>query len=119
MAFSQESISQTYLFNWAKGMQHIHPELEYMFHIPNGGKRDVKTAKRLKAEGTKSGVPDIFLPVARRGFHGLFIEMKSPKGSTSDNQNEWLEMLSIFGFKTANCRSHYDAIVINMDYLKD
>src|SRR5262245_64718583 len=48
------------------------------FAIPNGGARDVITAGRLKAEGVRAGVPDVCLPVARAGYHGLFLEVKRP-----------------------------------------
>ena len=48
------------------------------FHIPNGGKRNALEAKRLKAQGVKPGVPDICIPMARGGYHGLYIELKRP-----------------------------------------
>lgn len=43
--------------------------------IPNGGRRDMATAKRLKAEGVVAGVPDLFVPEWL-----LWIEMKRAKG---------------------------------------
>lgn len=98
MGFSKESIEQTYLFNWSKGMEHFYPELFFMHHIPNGGKRDKVTAKkRLKAEGVKPGVPDVFLPVARKGFHGLYIEMKWGENVPSDEQYKWIYGLLDYG----------------------
>lgn len=75
-----ETEEQQALFDWAKLNQQSIPELSLMFAIPNGGKRYRKTACTLKAEGVKPGVSDIFLPVARCGFHGMFIEMKRKKG---------------------------------------
>jgi len=33
--------------------------------------------ERFKREGVLAGVSDIFVPVARGEFHGLYIEMKS------------------------------------------
>lgn len=56
------------------------PELGLLFAIPNGGKRDATVARKLRAEGVLPGVSDLFLPVARHGFYGLFIEMKRPAG---------------------------------------
>ena len=70
-----------------------HPELRLIFAIPNGGQRNPATAGRLKAEGVKAGVPDTFLPVARLGFYGLFIEFKKVGGKTSSAQNEMIFQL--------------------------
>ena len=52
--------------------------LSDMFAIPNGGERHAAVAANLKAEGVKSGVSDIFLPVPVGIRHGLFIELKKP-----------------------------------------
>lgn len=52
------------------------PRWGLCFAIPNGGHRNKATAGKLKAEGVKAGVPDLFLPVARHGYHGLFVELK-------------------------------------------
>ena len=70
------------------------PDLELLHAIPNGGKRDKVTAAKLKAEGVKAGIPDIFLPVPKavllnpqpayrlepetRYYCGLYIELKRP-----------------------------------------
>jgi hypothetical protein len=53
-----------------------------MFAIFNnaGGDGDAKTSAirgmRAKQTGTQAGVADLFLPLARQGMHGLFIELK-------------------------------------------
>lgn len=87
-----------------------YPELALMFHIPNEGKRSWMTGGRMKAEGLKSGVPDIFLPVPRGEFHGLFVEMKRTKGGTvSDCQKLWLHDLQKQGYCAAVCRGWYEA----------
>lgn len=39
-----ESGHQEALFEWAAYHMDCMPELEYMHHIPNGGKRDKRTA---------------------------------------------------------------------------
>ena len=76
------------------------PALEWLHAIPNGGSRGDSAKSRqirggaLKAEGVRSGVPDIFLPWPNAGFHGLYIEMKKPtqkpkrkgKGGMSEEQ---------------------------------
>lgn len=71
-----------------------------IFSIPNGGHRHIAVAKRMKAEGVKSGVPDLFLPVQCKGFGGLFLEMKKQKyGRITDNQKDWFEKLRKQGYK--------------------
>lgn len=57
------------------------PDTKKIFAIPNGGNRSAATGAMLKREGVRSGVPDLMLPVARNGFHGLFIEMKNSRKS--------------------------------------
>ena len=98
-----ENQEQQALFEWAETMANRHPELNLMFHIPNGGKRHIKTAVQLKAEGVKSGVPDICLPVSKGSYHGLFIEMKRKGGKTSGNQDKWLALLSEQGYRACVC----------------
>ena len=51
-----------------------------LFAIPNGGARHIKTARELKAEGVRKGVPDLFLAYPHNGYSGLFIEMKKRYG---------------------------------------
>ena len=57
-----ESGHQEALFSWAAYRTGLMPELQYMYHVPNGGKRDKATAAVLKRQGVKAGVPDIMLP---------------------------------------------------------
>lgn len=92
------------LFEWAAWMEKRMPELYLMHAIPNGGKRDIRTAAMLKAEGVKPGVPDIFLPIARGGKHGLYIELKRRKGGTvSREQEAWIRALSAQDYCCAVC----------------
>ena len=72
-----ESGHQEALFSWAAYQTQRMPELEYLHHVPNGGKRDKATAIALKRQGVKAGVPDIHLPVAKGSYHGLYIELKA------------------------------------------
>jgi hypothetical protein len=84
-----EHAHQTALFCWVNRNLEKYPELKWLHAIPNGGERNAAVAARLKAEGVKSGVSDISLPCARKGFHGLYIEMKKPGGRESANQKEF------------------------------
>lgn len=100
-----ESGHQEALFNWAAYNMQRMPELEYLHHVPNGGKRDKATAIALKRQGVKAGVPDIHLPVPRGGHHGLYIELKAGKNTTTAKQREWLKFLRQQGYYTAVCYS--------------
>lgn len=98
-----ESGHQEALFSWAAYRTGLMPELQYMYHVPNGGKRDKATAAVLKRQGVKAGVPDIMLPAARAGYHGLYIELKAGENTTTKKQKEWLEYLRQQGYYTAVC----------------
>ena len=112
-----ESEEQRLLFEWAALMEGRHPDLKLLYAVPNGGKRHIKTAIALKAEGVKPGVPDLCLPVARQGYHGLYIEMKSAKGRTSETQDWWLKELNEQLFLARVCRSFEEARDLILDYL--
>lgn len=86
---------------------------------PNGGMRDLKVAKKLKAEGVRAGYPDLHLPVARKGYHSLYIELKkSGGGKLSRNQQDWLSFLSGEGHQAVCCIGWDDARAVIIDYLR-
>ena len=93
-------------------------ELSLLFHIPNGGARSKATAGKLKAEGVKTGVPDMFLPVARGGYHGLFIELKVKPNKTTENQDIWIAELKKQGYAVEVCYGWREASVVLENYLK-
>ncbi len=109
-----EDDNQEAFFKWADYV----PELRWMHAIPNGGKRNPREAARLKRQGTKSGVWDIFLPMARHGYHGLYIEMKAGKNKLTDNQKEFGKFVSGEGYCCVVCWSWINAKKEVMKYLK-
>ena len=64
-------------------------ELVWLHAIPNGGARgdsarsNAIRGSQLRAEGVKKGVADIFLPTPRKGYCGLYIELKRADHSLS------------------------------------
>lgn len=113
-----EDNEQIFLFQWATLQSCKYPELELLFHIPNGGKRNAREAARFKRMGVKPGVPDLFLPVPRGEYHGLWIEMKSSKGKTSKNQKDMLEKLNKQGYKAVVCFGWEEAAETIKRYLE-
>lgn len=98
-----EHAQQVAVFAWAALQFGKWPELRMMFAIPNGGERNKIVAANLKAEGVRPHVPDIFLPVPRGAWHGLFIEMKKVKGRVDPGQLEYIEKLRNQGFGACVC----------------
>ncbi|WP_263079516.1 VRR-NUC domain-containing protein [Endozoicomonas sp. Mp262] len=86
----------------------MHPGVfVYVFHPPNGGKRDKATAGKLKAMGVKPGVPDVFCMLPRGGYHGLVVEYKATPpndAEVSPYQKEWITRLSQQGYKASVCK---------------
>lgn len=88
-----------------------------VFHIPNGGKRNAREAAHFKRQGVRPGVPDLFVPVARGGHHGLFIEMKSKSGKTTAQQEKWLALLDAQGYMSCVCYGADQAIATIQSYI--
>lgn len=114
-----ESVEQSRLFQWARMQQGRWPELKLLYHIPNGGSRHRLEAIHLKQQGVRAGVPDLCLPVARDGCHGLYVEMKRIKGGrVSPEQVSWMEALQAEGYMVAVCQGWEMASEVILRYLK-
>ena len=119
---------QAMVIQWANLEGQFLPELLLLYAVPNAA---VGTARaflpekfwyNLKRmfykEGLKPGVPDLFLPVARGGYHGLYIEMKTPTGRLSKEQTWWLDQLTQQGYFCRVCYGFDEALNLIKDYLK-
>jgi len=105
-------------------------DLGKAFAIPNGDKRSASAASRLKAEGVVGGVPDIFLPVQRASYGGLWVEMKRPlvrdpagkiiqrPGTVSEAQNTRINELTYDGYLVAICYTWIEALNAMIKYLR-
>lgn len=110
MAIPTEHNEQVSLCVW---LAINHPDLDY-FAIPNGGERNAIVAAKLKAEGVKSGVPDLFFPSLR-----LFVEMKRVKGgSVSPVQKHWHDRLTKAGYRVEVCRGAAEAVRVLTEELQ-
>lgn len=94
-----------------------------IFAIPNGGARHIAVARKLKAEGVKAGVPDIFVAVPGQRLRdlppcGLFIEMKRRPNKLTPEQVGWLTLLNRIGYNVATCYSADEAWNALSDYLQ-
>ena len=84
-----------------------------IFAIPNGGKRDIVTAKKLQMEGVVPGVPDLFVPELR-----LWIEMKKPGGRLSEAQKDMIDYLTRIGHTVIIGYGARDASEKVLEFLK-
>lgn len=122
-----EHAEQVALLQWAKMTRKRLPELALLFAIPNGGDRNAIVAKKLKAEGVRAGVPDLFLPVARDRFHGLFLEMKrtdkrpvrNGKGGVSPQQSQWIDALRDQNYRVEVCYGWQESAAVLESYLTE
>lgn len=56
---------------------------------------------------TKHGIPDVFLPVTRDHYHGLFIKFVSKTDTSESIHKEWLSVLSKQHYKKENHPDQY------------
>lgn len=94
-----EHILQVNCINWFR----LKYPKQLIYAIPNGGFRHYSTAKRLKAEGVVSGIPDLFVPTPNEKHNGLYIELKFGYNKPSASQKKIMEYLSKNGYLCVVC----------------
>ena len=84
----------------------IYPQYAFnVYAVPNGGRRNYRTGALLKKTGVLPGAPDVVVDLARRGFHGLRIELKRRKGGrTSPEQKKVHMALTVEGYLVDVCK---------------
>jgi hypothetical protein len=112
-----EYTEQVALFEWAAWNESRLPELALLYSTLNGVRTSIGTARKAKAAGNKRGVPDIHLPVARLGKHGLWIELKVQGGRVSPEQKWWHEHLREQGHCVEVCYGWQAAVAEIAAYL--
>lgn len=116
-----EHEEQGAVFAWAAENEAKYPELRWLFAVPNfsgrQGKRTARHGARLKAEGRKVGVLDIWFPVRRGEYPGLVLEMKWGTNRPTKDQREWIEHLKSEGWCVLVAWSSESAIQSIIAYL--
>ena len=102
--------------------------LLWVHHIPNGGARGddpemaARRGNKLKAEGTKKGIWDVFLPYPVNGKCGLYIEFKDEKyrnhknGGLKPKQVKFAHFAGKF-YRMDIAYSWIEAVQITLDYI--
>ena len=110
---------QVDVFTWAASYAYIDKRVNLLNGSLNGVKLSIGQAVKAKRTGMKKGYPDISLPVACGGYHGLFIELKRKySGVVGKEQKLWLKALNDEGYKAEVCRGADEAIDLIIRYLK-
>lgn len=104
---------------WRYAHKHFGIPENLLFSIPNGGMLGPIKGAKLKASGTRAGVSDLFLPVARGPFHGLFCEMKSTEGTEQEAQVEFIANVHMQGYAAQFCYGANEAILAIKTYLEN
>ena len=99
------------------GHKRYNAHINDLFAIPNGGDRNLIVAVKLKAEGVRKGVLDLFLMIPAGTKHGLFIEMKYDKNKPSDEQKEFIGRAESRDYATDVCWTAEEAIATIEKYL--
>ena len=107
-----EAQHQTMVLKWTQqpSIRAKWPELSLMFHVPNERHCTPQQGKTLQRMGVKRGVPDLCLPVPKGRYNGLFIEMKTEAGKTTDDQEWWGGRLLAQGYMWEVCHGWESAV---------
>ena len=95
------------------------PILKLLHAVPN--QAAWKNAKKYTEEGMRKGWPDCAFPVksACGSFHSLYIEFKTDKGRLTEEQVDYLNLLTENGAMCVVCRDAEIAVELVMEYLKE
>jgi len=122
MALSEHKEQVTFIHKAKKYLREQDEEylIPLLFAIPNGGKRDARTASSMKMEGVRKGVPDLLFAYQVNDYAGLFIEMKVRKGGrVSPEQKQMMKLLEEEGgYKCVVARGWEEAINFFKEYLE-
>lgn len=87
--------------------------------IPNGGRRNMIEAVRLKKMGVLAGVSDLFIPEPSSKFHGLWIELKSKTGRLTDYQETFISAMEDRGYQAKVIRDFSSFCQLVINYFKN
>lgn len=112
-----EHEEQVALFQFLDMHQWLEPRLQWTFAVPNGSHRHPAVAAKLKAEGVKPGVLDVWSPCPVGDYNGLVVEMKRTKGGRIEpEQRAWIDALRRMAWRVEVCKGWIEAARVFVDY---
>ena len=94
-----------------------YPKVRYCASLGGIYTRPTQSSKA-KRNGYVRGMPDLQIMEARKGFHGLFIEIKTHKGTATQAQKEWIKDLQDRGYKAEICKGLPSILDLLDNYLQ-
>jgi hypothetical protein len=113
-----ESNEQIAAMDWLR-LQH--PKLvDYTLHIGNERKASYYAGYIMKRMGVLKGASDLLMawPMPDKGYHGLFIEVKTKIGKPSPEQLAFIKRMNEVGYYAKVCYGADEVISTIQDYLK-
>ena len=115
-----EADEQARVIEWAhcayRTRSDLYPLLRRLHCSLNGVKLSKTQAGIAKEQGMLRGVPDLFLPVPRGNYAGLYIEMKHGDNKPTPEQARFLQESVDVGYQAAVCWSAAEAIAVIQVY---
>jgi len=88
-----------------------------LYNCSAGGMRTgIRTAVKMKASGYKRGMPDIAIYEPRGQYHGLFIEVKTLKGTASPHQKQFIKDLQDRGYRAEIVKGLHNCVGLINEY---
>lgn len=94
-------------------------------HIPNGFplgglKNKFAYINSIKAQGYKSGFPDLIVFAKNAKYNAFFLEFKREKGGVvSKNQKDWIKWLNDNGYYAKVVKGNIEAVEVLEKYLRN
>lgn len=90
---------QVSIFQWISFHEKKYKGLDLAYSTASGLKLPIGSIVKAHKVGIiKKGLPDIVIPVSRKGFHGLYIELKTDEGKPTKEQVEFVKRLNEEGY---------------------
>lgn len=123
MRSDREHAEAVALMKWVRMSMGRYPDLNMLWHVPNGGARGKAAAGKLKAEGVRTGVSDYVLDVARGGYFGLRIELKAryangKRGYATPDQKQYIADARAQGYRAEVVVGWQAAMELLIEYLE-
>ncbi|MDT0499692.1 MULTISPECIES: VRR-NUC domain-containing protein [unclassified Halomonas] len=115
----QEALISWLHGEWRRGTE-VGQAYPVIYHVPNGGQRNKKTAADLKRQGVRAGVSDLVVMEGRGGLLGLYLEFKAtpPRhAALARSQREWLALADARGYGAVLARGLEEAREVLREYM--